>query len=217
MAFFDDLGKKLTSVSQTAVQKTKDVADIAKINAEISELERTANHLYFQIGKLYVAKHTADYESDFAGMIGSVIESERKIAECRQRIQDIKGVVCCEKCGAEISAGSAFCSFCGAPSPKSATSANAQNLEKCASCGAMIPRGTRFCTACGKPMLRDVVPPVSAEQAPAEQVPEAQTPAEPAPTESTPIEQRQTSKTCSSCGAVNEPDCTFCTECGNKL
>lgn len=217
MAFFDDLGKKLTSVSQTAVQKTKDVADIAKINAEISELERTVNHLYVQIGKLYVAKHTADYESDFAGMIGSVIESERKIAECRQRIQDIKGVVCCEKCGAEISAGSAFCSFCGAPAPKRTTSANAQNLEKCASCGAMIPRGTRFCTACGKPMLRDVVPPVSAEQAPVEQVPETQTPAEQVPTEPTPIEQTQTSKTCSSCGAVNEPDCTFCTECGNKL
>ena len=217
MAFFDDLGKKLTSVSQTAVQKTKDVADIAKINAEISELERTANHLYFQIGKLYVAKHTADYESDFAGMICSVIEAERKIAECRQRIQDIKGVVCCEKCGAEISAGSAFCSFCGAPSPRRTTSTNAQDLEKCASCGAMIPRGTRFCTACGKPMLRDAVPPVSAEQAPAEQVPEAQTSAEQVPTEPTPIEQTQTSKTCSSCGAVNEPDCTFCTECGNKL
>lgn len=217
MAFFDDLGKKLTSVSQTAVQKTKDVADIAKINAEISELERTVNHLYVQIGKLYVAKHTADYESDFTGMIGSVIEAERKIAECRQRIQDIKGIIRCEKCGADIPVSAAFCSFCGAPSPQSAASANAQNLEKCASCGAMIPRGTRFCTACGKPMLRDVVPPVSAEQAPAEQVSETQTPAEQVPTEPTPIEQTQTSKTCSSCGAVNEPDCTFCTECGNKL
>ena len=71
MAFFDDLGRKLTSVSQSAVQKTKDVADIAKINAEISELERTVNNLYYQIGKLYVAKHAADYKSDFADMIGS--------------------------------------------------------------------------------------------------------------------------------------------------
>ena len=57
MAFFNDLSRKLTSVSQTAVQKTKDVADIAKINSEISDLQRTVNNLYYEIGKLYVAKH----------------------------------------------------------------------------------------------------------------------------------------------------------------
>ena len=209
MAFFDDLGRKLTSVSQSAVQKTKDVADIAKINSEISELERTVNNLYGQIGKLYVAKHAADYESDFAGMIASVIESERKIAECRQRIQDIKGVVRCEKCGADIPVGAAFCSYCGAPTPKSTASSNTQNLEKCASCGAMIPQGTRFCTACGKPMLRDAVPAAlpDAQEAP-EQVPSPS--AEQAP-------EAASEKICPSCGTSNEPDCAFCTECGHKL
>ena len=209
MAFFDDLGRKLTSVSQSAVQKTKDVADIAKINSEISELERTVNNLYCQIGKLYVAKHAADYESDFAGMIASVIESERKIAECRQRIQDIKGVVRCEKCGADIPVGAAFCSYCGAPAPKSTASSNTQNLEKCASCGAMIPQGTRFCTACGKPMLRDAVPAAlpDAQEAP-EQVPSPS--AEQAP-------EAASEKICPSCGTSNEPDCAFCTECGHKL
>lgn len=209
MAFFDDLGRKLTSVSQSAVQKTKDVADIAKINAEISELERTANNLYYQIGKLYVAKHAADYESDFSGMIGSVIESERKIAECRQKIQDIKGVVRCEKCGADIPAGAAFCSFCGAPTPKNTASVNTQNLEKCPSCGAMIPQGVRFCTACGKPMLRDAVPPV--QEAPAAE--QALAPS----MEQTPAAEESTAKICPDCGAANEADCAFCTECGHKL
>ena len=212
MAFFDDLGRKLTSVSQSAVQKTKDVADIAKINSEISELERTVNNLYGQIGKLYVAKHAADYESDFAGMIASVIESERKIAECRQRIQDIKGVVRCEKCGADIPVGAAFCSYCGAPTPKSTASSNTQNLEKCASCGAMIPQGTRFCTACGKPMLRDAVPAAPAALPDAQEAPE-QVPspsAEQAP-------EAASEKICPSCGTSNEPDCAFCTECGHKL
>lgn len=209
MAFFDDLGRKLTSVSQSAVQKTKDVADIAKINSEISELERTVNNLYGQIGKLYVAKHAADYESDFAGMIASVIESERKIAECRQRIQDIKGVVRCEKCGADIPVGAAFCSYCGAPTPKSTASSNTQNLEKCASCGAMIPQGTRFCTACGKPMLRDAVPAALPDaQEALEQVPSPS--AEQAP-------EAASEKICPSCGTSNEPDCAFCTECGHKL
>lgn len=209
MAFFDDLGRKLTSVSQSAVQKTKDAADVAKIHSEISALERTAANLYQQIGKLYVAKHAADCESDFAGMIGSVVETERKIAAFRQKIQDIKGMVRCEKCGADIPAGAAFCSFCGAPAPKAAPVENAPALEKCPSCGAMIAQGTRFCTACGKPMLRDTVPPAPpAPEPPAEAPVQAEAPAEPA---------APAAKACPACGAVNEADCAFCTECGHKL
>lgn len=216
MAFFDNLGKKLTSVSQTAVQKTKDVADIAKINSEISELERTVNNLYYQIGKLYVAKHAADCENDFSGMISSLLEAENRITERRQKIQDIKGVVRCEKCGAEVSAIAAFCSACGAAMPKNQAANINQNLEKCPSCGAMVPKGNRFCTACGKPMLRQTVP----EQ---QQAPDAGSPAAPAQqtasaaSEQPPAQGAQTQKICPACGAVNEPDCAFCTECGYKL
>lgn len=216
MAFFDDLSRKLTSVSQTAVQKTKDVADIAKINSEISELERTVNNLYYQIGKLYVAKHVADCESDFAGMVGSLLEAEKKIAERRQKIQDIKGVVRCEKCGAENPAGAAFCSSCGAPMPQSAASANNQELEKCASCGAMVPKGNRFCTACGKPMLRGAAPEQQPVSDAGDTVATVQQDISFSAGQST-DQEVATHKTCPSCGAANEPDGVFCSECGHKL
>lgn len=52
MAFFDDLGKKLSQAGQTAVQKTKEITDIARINGLISDEEKKVNNNYYQIGKI---------------------------------------------------------------------------------------------------------------------------------------------------------------------
>ncbi len=117
MAFFDDLGKKISKAGQSAVQKTKELADIAKLNSSISDEERRIDDSYREIGKLYDSLRGSDPEVDFAPLIASVRESEEKIKEFRQQIKDIKGVVCCEKCGAEVSSNAAFCSACGAPMP----------------------------------------------------------------------------------------------------
>ena len=117
MAFFDDLGKKISQAGQTAVQKTKEIADITKINSLIADETKKINENHREIGKLYVSLHGADKESAFAELIAAVRASEAKIAEYRQQLNDIKGVVRCEKCGAEVSANAAFCSSCGAPMP----------------------------------------------------------------------------------------------------
>ena len=40
MSFFNNLGQKISDVSQTTIKKTKDLADTAKLNLNISEEER---------------------------------------------------------------------------------------------------------------------------------------------------------------------------------
>ena len=65
MAFFDDLGKKLSQAGQSAVQKTKEVADIARLNSAIYDEEKRIDSNYLEIGKLYVALHDAEHEADF--------------------------------------------------------------------------------------------------------------------------------------------------------
>ena len=121
MDFLDNLGKKLTNAGQSAAQKTKDVADIAKLTAEVSTEERKLNDCYVAIGKLYVSLHHDDYESEFEKYFKFVKVYEGKIEECKQQIKDIKGIVTCEKCGADIPVGSLFCGKCGAPVPQSNT------------------------------------------------------------------------------------------------
>lgn len=195
MDFFEKLGKSVTEVSQKTIAKTKELADTSKLNSMISEQEKIITNQYFQIGKLYVSIHKDNYEDDFAGMIATIDEADTKIREYKKQIQDIKGVQRCEKCGAEVPNGSAFCSSCGATMPKIQTIAS-DDYVKCENCGTAVKKGMRFCTACGKPM--EVV---------------SVTPAE--------IEEVQTvnlqESNCPNCGAKIEDDIAFCTECGTKL
>lgn len=114
MALWDNLGKKTTETTAKAIQKAKELSDITKLNSMISDEEKKISNNYYQIGKLYVSIHRTDYEEDFAGMVLAVKESEDRISSYKMQIQDIKGVIRCEKCGAEVPRGVAFCSSCGA-------------------------------------------------------------------------------------------------------
>jgi Zn finger protein HypA/HybF involved in hydrogenase expression len=117
MAFFDDLSKKISQAGQSAVQKGKEVADLAKLNSLVSDEKKRINENYLQIGKIYVELHDSSHGADFDNLINAIHESESKIKEYQQQIKDIKGVVKCEKCGAEVASNAAFCSSCGAPMP----------------------------------------------------------------------------------------------------
>lgn len=196
MDFFDKLSKTVTEASQKTIAKTKELADTSRLNSMISEEEKIITNQYFQIGKLYVSIHKDDFEDDFAGMIGVVAEAESKIRDYKKQIQDIKGVQRCEKCGAEVPNGAAFCSSCGATMLKIQAPVSTDYI-KCENCGTEVKKGMRFCTSCGKPI-------------------EAVKAASDMPvTEQTVIIERE--KVCPNCGAKVEEGLAFCTECGAKL
>lgn len=195
MAFWDNLSQKTSETTAKAMQKAKEMSDIVKLNSMISEEETKINNTYYQVGKLYVTVHLQDHEEEFAGMIASLVEAEEKIKNYRQQIQDIKGIVLCPKCGAEVQSGVAFCSSCGVPMPK-VQPANIDDMVRCESCGAMVKKGVRFCTSCGKPMAQMTI----------------------SETTSIPIaESEEQDRVCPNCGAKIETRVDFCTECGTKL
>ncbi len=194
MAFWNNIGQKASETTAKAVQKAKEMSDIARLNSMISAEETKITNTYYQIGKLYATMHANDHEEEFAGMIAALGEANEKIRNYKQQIQDIKGVVRCVQCGAEVQAGVAFCSSCGAPMPKVQLE-NTDDLEKCENCGAMVRKGVRFCTACGKPMIQITVP----------------------ETKSMPEVEEEQSRICPNCGAKLDDGVAFCTECGTKL
>ncbi len=208
MAFFDDMTRKLSQATQATAQKAKELADISRLNALISEEEKKITNSYYRIGKLFVALHGSDFEDDFEPFISSIRDSEQKIIDARGQIQEIKGVTKCEKCGAPVALNMAFCSSCGSPMPKETDNPDA-NLIKCISCGHMISKDMRFCTSCGKPMAEilkyyepnnpreDTNPPAETASAEAEEVPQ--------------------SLTCPGCGSEIDDEMIFCTGCGIKL
>lgn len=197
MALFDEIGKKISMTGQGAVNKGKALADVARLNAAVSEEEKKINNLYYQIGKLYVTLHPQDYESDFGVLVNSLVSSQERVSALKQQIQTIKGVTKCENCGAEVSNNIAFCSACGSPMPKKEMAID-ENHIKCDGCGAVIDKNLRFCTSCGKPLVK------------------------PEHTNSDiNIQQSQTSnvelKVCPSCGAEIRDNLKFCTACGSSI
>ncbi|MCR5808854.1 MAG: zinc ribbon domain-containing protein [Clostridiales bacterium] len=154
MSFFDELGKKISNAGQAAIQKTQEMASIAKLNGSISDEEKRINNAYTEIGKLYASLHAEDYEEGFAQLITGIKDAETKIANFKKQIQEIKGVVRCEKCGAEVASNVAFCSSCGAPmaKPEEAEPVTAEEVLTCSQCGTVLDPGARFCTSCGKPV-----------------------------------------------------------------
>ena len=151
MSFFDNLGKKITEVGQTAVQKTKEITDIAKFSTMIAEEEKKLKDLFSDIGKIYVNLHGDETEGELGQKISAVKASKMKIEEYNRTIKELKGYVRCENCGAEVQGNTSFCSSCGKPIPKAENKAN-ENLVKCSSCGNMVENTMRFCTKCGNPM-----------------------------------------------------------------
>ena len=195
MGFFDDLGKRVSDVGQRAVQKTQEMSEVARFNSMITQNESKINDIYYQIGKLYANVHKNDAEEDFVGMVKTVNELEQQNNEIRKKIQDVKGVQRCPKCGAEVPKEAAFCNFCGAAIPVNERNEAPADGVQCPKCGAVVEKGMRFCTACGQeiPSPDDQMAPVDT------------------------AEQKSEEKKCPQCGAVIRDDSSFCSECGTKL
>ena len=149
MGFFDELGGKISKFGGDVAGKAKDTAEIMKLNSAISDEEKNINNSFYQIGKLYYETHTADHEAQFNEMFEFIVGATARIEEYKNRINVLKGMVSCPSCGAQIPAGTAFCSVCGKPMPSAPAPSQPENTVKCPACGSYEPKGMKFCTKCG--------------------------------------------------------------------
>lgn len=148
MAFLNDLGKKLGGVAEVAAEKAKvaagaaadkakELAEVAKLNNEISAEQKQIDSLYAEIGKVIFERDKNDALSPVAEQCQKILAAQQSIAELNIRIQQVKAgddrVVeaevtpvtpsaeqpvkkFCANCGTEIAPGSKFCQSCGSPS-----------------------------------------------------------------------------------------------------
>ena len=191
-------------------EQMKNLAEISRINALISEEETKINNMYCQIGKLYATVHRSDSEEEFAGLVAAVMESESKVEEYRVKILTVKGLIRCPKCGMELPKAAAFCMACGTPIPKVETpvqeEAAAPAETVCANCGAKLEADAMFCAQCGTSVQ------AAAESAPVEEDTREEPAEVPAAEEETPARC-----VCGNCGAVLEYGALFCGNCGVSM
>ena len=155
MAIFSELGKKISETTQSAVKGTKDFAETAKLNSQISDEQKAIDNAHMQIGRLYYERFCATVEDeDFAALCKSITEHTHKISELRVEVQKIKGIKKCSGCGAEIPLATVFCGFCGHDSriagPEATEEQPAVQVPRCTGCNAELAAGVAFCTGCGQ-------------------------------------------------------------------
>ena len=151
MAFFEKLGEKISSTSKDVAKKTKDLADITRINMQISGEEDNIKDLYNQIGKKYYELYPNSNGAEFETLCNSVTESLAKIDTYKEQIQSIKGVKKCSNCGAEIDDNSVFCGICGNKTETIEEKPEETPVSPvCPGCQSLVTEDMAFCAGCGK-------------------------------------------------------------------
>ncbi len=149
MAFFEQIGKRLTDAGQGVAQQTKNFSDVTRLNGVISEKERKISRLYASLGQSYYALHKQDPAAEALPEIGQINALFAEIARHREEIKQIKGVVKCPSCGAEMAMGAAFCTACGIKLEQSDSPAQTSEGPVCPNCGKPVVPDDLFCNHCG--------------------------------------------------------------------
>ena len=151
MTLFDDLSKKVGSFAHTTVQKSKELAEITKINFQISAEEDKIKKSYTEIGRIYYDENAANATGRIAELCSLITLSTDAIEDLHEKINEAKNIVICQKCGKEVDNSNKFCNSCGAPIQfvTPAPEAAVELKTVCKACGAEMSEGSPFCQNCG--------------------------------------------------------------------
>lgn len=143
----------MNRLAQSAMTKSKEMAEITRLNVEISGLGQKQRELYTKLGE-YLAQHE-DLLPAEDQTVGECMESlgeiREKLERAHQQLLDVKKCSICPNCGAEVGLTSKFCDRCGTPIDRSALEGDqgAQKQLVCPSCGTALEPTALFCDNCG--------------------------------------------------------------------
>ena len=119
MAFIDDVKDTLTKTGKTAVRKTKDLAAIAKVTADIEQTKSLLKAVYIEIGKKYCETYNKDSAGeDFAINVATVENLREQLEALKVERLTLRGKIECPQCGKAVDNTYSFCPFCGAKFPE---------------------------------------------------------------------------------------------------
>lgn len=147
MGFIDSIGRTVAGSSQASRKKAGNTEE-EKINAEIQKHQMNVLEEYQRIGEQYFKLFKDDPAPELKQNIESVNAINAQIKECEGQRRALKGLVLCERCGAEQPREAAFCSRCG-------NRLIPEDAALCPNCGSVIQEGALFCTNCGTKLQDD--------------------------------------------------------------
>ena len=139
-------GEKFNKVTQSAINKSKEVAEVTRLNMEISTFNQNIKDLYFKAGE-YVLESGLTFENAVLKGYYEQLETIRQnIADTQEKIREAKNITICPKCGAEVPRTSRFCDKCGT---ELIQSSEEEAVNLCKNCGNPLEKDALFCGNCG--------------------------------------------------------------------
>jgi len=90
VAFFDELKDKAMDLGRAGVAKSRQLAEIAKLNLANSAEEDAIKKAYIEIGKLYYAERGMAPEAAYVALCEKITASKVTIEEHKSRIAELK-------------------------------------------------------------------------------------------------------------------------------
>ena len=135
--------------AQNAVSKSKEMAEITRLNMEISNQEQRLRELYGQLGQYLVENPDlvpADRQ-DAQALLQEVAQVKAGIEASKATLLEVRNVNIFPGCGADVSRSSKFCPSCGAQMDRSVME-RLNQAPVCPSCGVELEPGAAFCGNC---------------------------------------------------------------------
>lgn len=92
MDFFEKIGETLTSAGKEAVDKTKALAEIASLKAQIHTYDEAIKKSYMEIGRIYYDNFGDNPEEIFAKQCKAIKSSEETKAVLEEKLNEAKSV-----------------------------------------------------------------------------------------------------------------------------
>lgn len=191
MAFFDDMNRQLTRMGQSAIKKTKDVSESVRISSAIREEENKQDEWFRQMGQYFFENYSDQADGELRVLCSNVMQSKAQILRYNEQLKELKGMIQCPNCGAQIAENSMFCNVCGTKIERNTISPAG---KICKNCGATLEQGQRFCIKCGTEVKSENVSELVEE-----------------------VSEPLVEKCCPNCGYAMSAEQIFCVNCGTKV
>ena len=155
MAFWEKMGETLTVKGKDVADKARELAEVNRLNTQISAQKNKIENLYKEIGQMIYENREDWKAADVSAQIEQIDSAQESIEGLQKDILRIKGVRQCENCGAEIDKNMAFCPKCGTamaidePEPENEEIPTEQTAFLCPGCNKEIDADLAFCPFCG--------------------------------------------------------------------
>lgn len=151
MDFLNEFSKKVSSVARSVTEKSKETAEVSRLNAELRDARDALEKLYARYGKACFAMRQGGGDREAAEQlelrIRAAILREEEVAARRDAAREMKR---CPGCGAVHPKEARFCSGCGKRLPEEAPKPEpVEPGEYCPGCGAKREDGELRCAVCG--------------------------------------------------------------------